>query len=120
MDTSAIGLVAGSHRSSSIRPLAAALLAAFALLAAGCGETVIDDAKAEDAIQDSVEKSIDAKVNSVDCPADVEIVAEETFDCTVDLADGRQATALLRILSDEGDVRIVRLVPVDEGAGSGK
>lgn len=89
------------------------------LLAAGCGETVIDDAKAEGAIQDSVEKSIDAKVDSVDCPTDVEIVAEETFDCAVELADGRKATAQLRILSDEGDVKIVRLVPVGEGSGSG-
>ena len=77
MDTSAIGLAAGSKRSSPIRPLAAALLAVLALLAA------------------------------------------ESYDCTVDLADGRQATARLRILTEDGDVRIVRLVPVGEGSGSG-
>ena len=111
MDTSAIGLVAGSHRSSSIRLFAAALLAAFALLAAGCGETVIDDAKAEDAIQDSLEKSIDQKVTSVDCPADEEIEAGKTFTCSVDLSDGRKATATLKILNEDADVKIVSIEP---------
>jgi Domain of unknown function (DUF4333) len=90
-----------------IRLAAAALLVAFVLLAAGCGETVIDDVKAEDAIQQNLESSVDRKVSSVDCPSEEEVEAGKTFTCSVVFSDGQKATTTLKILNDDADVKIV-------------
>ncbi|HEX8689876.1 MAG TPA: DUF4333 domain-containing protein, partial [Solirubrobacterales bacterium] len=57
-----------------------------ALLAAGCGETVIDDVKTEDAIEQNLKSSAGKKVTQVECPSDVEVEVDATFDCTVTLA----------------------------------
>ena len=62
---------------------AVAALLAVAFLAVGCGETVIDDAKTEAAIEQNLEKSVGQKVSSVDCPSGVEVEAGATFTCTV-------------------------------------
>jgi len=56
--------------SFSVRCAAAVALLTIAVAAAGCGETVIDDVKAEGAIQSNLEKSLHAKIKSVDCPSD--------------------------------------------------
>jgi hypothetical protein len=95
--------------SIAVRSGAAAVLAAAVLIAAGCGETVIDDVKAEGAIQDSLEKSLDEKVTSVSCPSDEEVEKGKTFDCTVDFSNGTEATATLKILDDDANVKIVDL-----------
>jgi len=97
--------------SFSVRCAAAAALLAIALAAAGCGETVIDDVKAEEAIQSNLEKSLDVKIKSVDCPSDEEVEAGKTFTCTVDFSDGKQATATLKILNKDADVSLVGLKP---------
>lgn len=89
--------------------LTALILAAF--LAAGCGETVIDDAKTEAAIEDNLSKSLGKKVSSVDCPVDVEVKAGESFDCAVTLSGGKQETASLKILNEDADVEVTDLQP---------
>ncbi len=86
-------------------------LAVAALLAVGCGETVIDDAKTEAAIEQNLEKSVGQKVVSVDCPSGVEVETGKTFDCTVDLTGGKQETATLKILNEDADVEVTDLKP---------
>jgi hypothetical protein len=95
------------------------LAAALAVLASGCGETVIDQAKAEDAVQQSLEKSLQSKVESVDCPSDEKVEKGRTFTCAVTLSDGQKATTTLRILNEDADVKISGFKPIpDGGAGS--
>jgi Domain of unknown function (DUF4333) len=89
--------------------LVALALAGF--LAVGCGETVIDDAKTEAAIEQNLSKSVGQKVTSVDCPSGVEVEADKTFDCTVKLADGKQETATLKIINSDADVEVTDLNP---------
>jgi Domain of unknown function (DUF4333) len=92
-------------------PLAAVLLLAVVFVATGCGETVIDDAKAEGAIQSNLEKSLHEKITTVDCPSDQKVEAGKTFGCTVKFSDGKQATATLKILDKDADVSLVGLKP---------
>ena len=95
----------------SIRCAAALALLAVALLAAGCGETVIDDVKAEGAIKSSLEKSLHEKITAVDCPSDQKVETGKTFACTVDFSNGKQATATLKIRNEDADVSLVGLKP---------
>jgi hypothetical protein len=86
-------------------------LLAVALVAGGCGETVIDDVKAEGAIKSNLEKTLDDKITSVDCPSDEKVEAGKTFTCSVKFSDGEQATATLKILNEDADVSLVGLKP---------
>jgi len=88
-----------------------AALLAVAFLAQGCGETVIDDAKTEAAIEDNLKKSVGQKVASVDCPSGAEAEAGKSFDCTVELAGGKTETATLKIVNDDADVEVTDLQP---------
>lgn len=97
--------------SFAVRCAAAAVLAATALAALGCGETVIDDVKAEGAIESNLEKALHEKIASVDCPSDQEVEAGQTFTCTVDFSNGKQATATLKIRNKDADVSLVGLKP---------
>lgn len=92
-----------------VRSGAVAALLAVAFLAVGCGETVIDDAKTEAAIEENLQKSVGQKVASVDCPSGVEVKAGKTFECTVDLAGGKQETATLKIINSNADVEVTDL-----------
>jgi len=86
-------------------------VATVALVATGCGETVIDDAKTEGAIKQNLESSLEKKVSSVDCPSGVKVEAGHTFECTVTLAGGKEETATLEILNKDADVEITDLGP---------
>jgi hypothetical protein len=97
--------------SFSVRCAAVLALLAIGFAAVGCGETVIDDVKAEGAIQSSLEKSLHAKIKGVDCPSDQKVEAGKTFTCTVRFSDGKQATATLKILNKDADVSLVGLKP---------
>jgi Domain of unknown function (DUF4333) len=97
--------------SLSCRSSALVALAVAAFVASGCGETVIDSAKTEAAIEENLQKSLKQKVSSVECPSDVEVKAGKTFDCTVDLAGGKQETATLKILNSDADVEVTNLQP---------
>ncbi len=99
-----------ARRHAARRPLAvlAIALAAAAFLTA-CGDTVIDSAKTEDAVQADLESSFHDKIRAVECPADEKVEAEKTFTCTVEYADGTQATATLKIRNENADVSFVGL-----------
>ena len=91
----------------------AALLAvgAIALAATGCGDTVIDSAKAEGAIKSHLEKSLHEKITAVECPSDQKVEAGKTFTCTVNFSHAKQETATLKILNKDADVSLVGLKP---------
>jgi NAD(P)H-hydrate repair Nnr-like enzyme with NAD(P)H-hydrate epimerase domain len=93
-------------RTLLLSSLAAVLATA---LLAGCGETVIDDVKTEDAIEQNLKKSANKKVTSVDCPSGVEVEADETFECTVTLAGGKEETATMKILNEDADIELANL-----------
>jgi Domain of unknown function (DUF4333) len=95
----------------SARLAAAAALLLIALVGAGCGETVIDNTKAEGAIESNLEKALHEKIKSVECPSDQKVEAGKTFTCTVIFSDGKQATATLKILNKDADVSLVGLKP---------
>jgi hypothetical protein len=88
---------------------ALAAIGAVVLAVAGCGDTVIDSSKAEGAIQSNLEKSLHHKVSSVSCPSEQKVDPGATFDCTVDFANGKRATATLKILNKEADVSMIGL-----------
>jgi len=91
--------------------LAVLAAAAAVVFAVGCGETVIDDAKTEDAIEQNLESSLGKKVAAVECPSGVEVKAGSSFDCTVTLVGGKEETASLKIINDEADVEVTGLKP---------
>jgi post-segregation antitoxin (ccd killing protein) len=84
-----------------------ALVLALAFLALGCGDTVIDSGKTEAAIKSNVEKSLNQKVDSVDCPSDEKVEAGRTFTCTIELSNGKHATSTWKIRNKEADIEIV-------------
>jgi Domain of unknown function (DUF4333) len=81
----------------------AGLVAIATLAMAGCGDEVIDDGKAEVFVQDGLESQGGLKVDSVDCPSDVEVEKGKTFDCTAVTDEGR-FTVTIRMTDDEGTV----------------
>lgn len=90
---------------------AVVVLVVAALFAVGCGGTVIDDTKTEEAIDQSLERSQGQKVSSVDCPSGVEIEKGDTFDCDVEFANGERKTVTLKILNSDADLEEIGLKP---------
>lgn len=88
--------------------IAALILAAAAI---GCGGTALDDKKTEDQIKDSIEKSQQTKVSSVDCPSGVEVEPGTVFSCTVTLSGGKTQTAKLKIRDEDANVDFFSLSP---------
>jgi hypothetical protein len=84
------------------------LCAATALLT-GCGDTLIDSAKAEDTTEASLEKTLHEKIKSVDCPSDVEVATGATFTCDVVFSDGSREVATLKIRNEDADLSLVGL-----------
>lgn len=97
--------------SAAPRVMAVAVITAAALGLTACGGTVIDDGKAEDAIQRTLEANNQIQVDSVDCPSDVDVKAGETFECEVVSDDGVKATATLKIRNKDADVDFIGLKP---------
>lgn len=87
------------------------LVALVGTAGTGCGETVIDSAKAEDALEQDVEQATDRKVSSVDCPSDVEVTPKATFECTVTYTGGEREVATLEIRNSDADVSVTSLQP---------
>ncbi len=85
-----------------------ALLAALAVLVAGCGgSTDVDRTKASETIRASLESSREGfgtKVESVDCPGGVKVEPGTTFECTVRWPDGKVAYAQLKIRDAKADI----------------
>jgi hypothetical protein len=89
-----------------------AVIVIAALTISSCGDTVIDDGKAEDAVQADVESQLGVKVASVECPTGVKVEAGRTFECVVTIESGDRAKAVLRILNSDADVHFIDLRPL--------
>jgi archaellum component FlaG (FlaF/FlaG flagellin family) len=103
--------MSSSSSSRAALVLAIVAVATAALVAAGCGETVIDSAKTEAALEQNLRKSLHEQVSSVECPSDVKVEAGATFECTVKQAGGKEETATLKIVNKEADVEVTGLSP---------
>ena len=98
-------------RAVTIR-LRLALLPAVLLplpLTAGCGADVVDARKLEAAVLAETMVKTDTKIESVECPTDLQVIPGSEFTCTVIAADGVEATADLEILNNDADVDFIRL-----------
>ena len=85
--------------------------AAFALAVlgvAGCGETVIDDVKTEEAIETEPQKSSHKEVKAVECPS-VERSRPARPSSAPSLAGGEEETATMKILNKDADIEIADL-----------
>lgn len=86
------------------RHIVVCLLALTAALAiSACGETVIDNKKAEAAINNQL-KSDGVATSSVTCPGDVKVEPGEKFECTVKVKSGATFTLPLRVKDKDGTV----------------
>jgi uncharacterized protein DUF4333 len=87
------------------------LLGTVAVLAfaVGCGDTIIDSTKTEEALKANLTKSLNEKVSSVECPSNQKVEKGATFTCTVKLAGGKTETATLKILNEDADVSVTKL-----------
>ena len=93
------------------RPVPMVIVAAVAALAiAGCGDEVIDDGEAEDFVQDGLQQS-KVKVDSVECPSDVDVEKGKSFECAAETNRGG-FTVTLRMLDDDGTIRPTDIKPV--------
>jgi NAD(P)H-hydrate repair Nnr-like enzyme with NAD(P)H-hydrate epimerase domain len=92
----------------------ALVLAAAAMLAAGCGETVLDSAKMEDQLKASLSNSIGEKVASVDCPSGVKVEKGTTFECSVKVEKGAEQVATIEIRNQNADTSVINLRPANE------
>ena len=78
--------------------IAAVAAVAFALLAAGCGDTVDSGQMEEDlANQLSEQAGVDAADVSVDCPDDEAAEEEQELDCTLTAPNGDEVTVNVTI-----------------------
>jgi Domain of unknown function (DUF4333) len=75
----------------------------------GCGETVLDTAKTEEALKANIGHAQGTKVTSVDCPSDEKVEPGNTFTCRVALAGGKEETATLEIVNKDADVHVIEL-----------
>jgi len=93
------------------RSVAAAVGAVgIAAMLAGCAADVVDPAKTEIALRFDVAEATDTKIESVECPSDVEVVPGARFTCTVTARSGVEALAEIEILNEDADLRVVKLV----------
>jgi hypothetical protein len=86
-----------------------AMVAATAFGVAGCGKTVVDEAKLQDTLKAELESSRGEKVKSVDCPSDIEVKPGTEFDCTVTPQKGKDETAVLKIRNENADIEVVEI-----------
>lgn len=89
-------------------------LVAVAVLAVGCGETVIDSAKMEDQLKASLSNSLGEKVVSADCPSGIEVEKGTTFDCQIKPAKGAEQVATIEIRNQNADTSVINLRPANE------
>jgi hypothetical protein len=87
-------------------PLAVAALAAAAALAA-CGDKTLDSGDAEGKIADGVKEQQNYEPEKVECPDDMKAEKGETYECKVTAPGGREATAKITMVDDEGRFRFV-------------
>jgi hypothetical protein len=87
-----------------LAPVTAPALVLAALVLAACGGTVINDMEAEDYLRGTVEPPPGTRIESVNCPDGVDAERGETFECTLETADGAEAVVPMRVLDERGTV----------------
>jgi Domain of unknown function (DUF4333) len=102
--------VRGKLRFRCLRSRAlAAPLAAAALIAAGCGGTVVEGSGVEVLVAEELERTAKGKV-TVDCPSDIAVDPGTTFHCDVRV-DGRRQIATLKIRDSKADISLIDVSP---------
>lgn len=85
-------------------PLAAFAAVATTVALAGCGQTKIDNKKAEDLAR-KIANSGQIHLKSVHCPSGKTAKKGGTFDCDLEYVDGTKGTITLHMTDDKGGVR---------------
>ncbi len=81
-------------------------LVAAAVLAA-CGDKTLDTGDAEKKIAEGVQEQQDYEPERVECPEDMKAEKGESYECKVTAPGGREATARITMVDDEGRFRFV-------------
>jgi hypothetical protein len=76
---------------------------------AGCAADQVDPARTGIAVRFDVAEKTGTPIRSVSCPSGVEVVVGARFTCTVTARDGAEALAEIEILSEDADLKILRL-----------
>ena len=77
-----------------------------ALVVLGCGETTIDEKKAQTFIRKTVSDQAGISVETVACPADVKAQKGDTFTCVVTATDGTKGDVKVLQRDDKGNVNV--------------
>jgi len=80
------------------------LVAAGALLLAGCGTKRLNTNKLEGKIKNGIEQQAGVKVKSVNCPSDVKVKKGDVFTCTAETNTGQKAKVTVTQRDDKGNV----------------
>ena len=89
-----------SMRSRSARLVA---VAALALAAAACTKT-LDTGGLEGQLKNQIQDQTGTTITAVDCPADVQVEAGGTFECTAEEESGATFTVRVTQSDDQGNV----------------
>ncbi|MEX1219370.1 MAG: DUF4333 domain-containing protein [Solirubrobacterales bacterium] len=81
----------------------------FSAALAGCAANQVDSVKTEIAVRFDIAEKTRTPVKSVSCPSGVEVIVGARFTCTVTARDGVEALAEIEIMSDDADLKILRL-----------
>ena len=98
------GHTPGMHLTSAARRTSAVLAVAGLSLGLASCSSYIDESKVESSIKSGAAAQLKIKVDSVDCPSDVEAKKGNTFMCTIK-AEGDSAKIKVTQQDDEGSVR---------------
>jgi hypothetical protein len=89
--------------------LLAALIAASALLLAGCGGTTLDTQNLEETLPKDLRPVVSSPVKSASCPSDIDVEKGKEFSCKIVLVDGTKKTVHLRLTDDKADYEFLNL-----------
>jgi len=82
------------------------VIASATLVIGACGETEIDEGKAEAEIAAGYEEQVPgSEVEGVDCPDEIGNEQGSTAVCVMTLADGSVGDIDVEVLDDEGNIR---------------
>ena len=95
--------MASTHDGGGGRSGTMALVAALAVLAAGCTATLDVDGL-ESQIMAGIQDQVEVEIDAVDGPDEITAEAGATFECTASAPDGSTATVTVTQDDDQGNV----------------
>jgi hypothetical protein len=75
----------------------------------GCAGDVVDPKKTQIALRFDIAEQTGTRIAKVDCPSGVEVIPGARFSCTVTARDGTEAIAIMEILNQAADLKVLRL-----------